>query len=113
MSLAMLATLPAMVSAKRQRNAPSPPPLASVPASSPYSRYSSAGRPCSATLLAESDAASVIRWSYLAGAEALGVGPIEDALVAMLLGDGTEANGLDQAPGVHRGDKRLLRILEQ
>ena len=46
-------------------------------------------------------------------AEALGVGPIEDALVAMLLRDRAEADWLDLAPGLDRGGERLLRILQR
>ena len=53
------------------------------------------------------------RLAHLARAEALGVGPIEDALVTMLLGHWTEADGLDQAPGFHRGGEGFFRILER
>ena len=52
------------------------------------------------------------RLVQLARAETLRVRPIEDALVAMLLGDRPEAYWLGHAPGFDRGGERFLRILE-
>ena len=49
------------------------------------------------------------RWICL-GADALGVRPIEQALVAMVLRRPGRSGGLDHAPGLHRGGEGILRL---